>query len=219
MEISQIRKSPLFLKIIFIVSVAIIFFIGAITFKHVTVLKKTSTWISKSYEVSIELERLLSYIKDAETGQRGYLLSRDKSFLTPYYDSNDRIKKSFKRVTELTINSRTQQINLTKLQYLISRRLNYLSKNLYLVETTIDSEKLVASNLLSGKLAMDSIRVEIQGMITTQKNLLKYRQYDYNSTMNYTPLLIYLTLLITLILLVVLPSSPTTAKNLSALPL
>ena len=203
MEISQIRKSPLFLKIIFFVSVAIIFFIGAITFKHVTVLKKTSTWISKSYEVSIELERLLSYVKDAETGQRGYLLSRDKSFLRPYYDSNDRIKKSFKRVRELTINSRTQQLNLTKLQYLISRRLNYLSKNLYLVETTIDSEKLVASNLLSGKLAMDSIRVEIQGMITTQKNLLKYRQYDYNSTMNYTPLLIYLTLLITLILITV----------------
>ena len=203
MEITHLRKSPLFLKIIFIVSVAIIFFIGAITFKHVTVLKKTSTWISKSYEVNIELERLLSYVKDAETGQRGYLLSKDKSFLTPYYDSNDRIKKSFKRVSELTINSRAQQRNLKKLQYLISRHLNYLSKTLYLVQSTGYSEKIVASNLLTGKQAMDSIRIEIEGMITTQKNLLKYRQHDYNSTMNYTPLLIYLTLLITLILITV----------------
>jgi signal transduction histidine kinase/CHASE3 domain sensor protein len=203
MEISQLRKSPLFLKIIFTVSVAIIFFIGAITFKHVTVLKKTSTWISKSYEVNIELERLLSYVKDAETGQRGYLLSKDKSFLTPYYDSNASIKKSFKRVSELTINSRTQQINLQKLQYLISRHLNYLSKTLYLVESKEYNKKIVASNLLTGKQAMDSIRIEIEGMITTQKNLLKFRQHDYNSTMNYTPLLIYLTLLITLILITV----------------
>ena len=100
MEHIQLHKSPLFLKIIFIISVAIIFFIGAITFKHITVLKKSSTWIAQSYEVNIELERLLSYVKDAETGQRGYLLSKDKNFLTPYYSSKQRIKKSYKRVAE-----------------------------------------------------------------------------------------------------------------------
>jgi signal transduction histidine kinase/CHASE3 domain sensor protein len=203
MEIMQLHKSPLFLKIIFIVSLAIIFFIGAITFKHITVLKKTSTWISKSYEVNIELERLLSHVKDAETGQRGYLLSKNKSFLKPYDDSNEEIKKSYKRVAELTVNSRAQQRNLKKLQYLISRHLNYLSKTLYLVESEGYNEKIVSTNLVTGKEAMDSIRVEIEEMITTQKNLLQYRQNDYNSTMNYTPLLIYLTLLITLILITI----------------
>jgi signal transduction histidine kinase/CHASE3 domain sensor protein len=201
MEIIQLRKSPLFLKIIFIVSVAVIFFIGAITFKHITVLKKTSIWISKSYEVNIELERLLSYVKDAETGQRGYLLSKNKSFLKPYNDSNKYIKKSYQRVAELTVNSRAQQRNLKKLEYLISRHLNYLSKTLYLVSNTGYSEKTFTTNLVTGKKAMDSIRIEIEEMIGTQKKLLNYRQNDYNSTMNYTPLLIYLTLVITLILI------------------
>ncbi|SHG04693.1 hypothetical protein SAMN05444396_10416 [Flavobacterium segetis] len=203
MEHIQLHKSPLFLKIIFIISVAIIFFIGAITFKHITVLKKSSTWIAQSYEVNIELERLLSYVKDAETGQRGYLLSKDKNFLTPYYSSKQRIKKSYKRVAELTSNSRTQQRNLKRLQYLISRRLNFLSKTLYLVEQEVNDEKALAENSTIGKLAMDSIRTEIEGMIVTQKSLLRYRQQDYNSTMNYTPLLIYLTLLITLILITI----------------
>ena len=203
MEIMSLHKSPLFLKFIFIISVAIIFFIGAITFKHITVLQNTSTWINRSYEVNIELERLLSYVKDAETGQRGYLLSKDKSFLTPYYNSNVRIKKSFKRVADLTINSEAQQRNLKKLHYLINRHLNYLSKTLYLVENKELNQNVIFSSLNTGKAAMDSIRIEIAAMITTQKNILQSRQNDYNSTMNYTPLLIYLTLLVTLILITV----------------
>ena len=92
MKFIPLHKSPLFLRIIFVISVAIIFFIGGITFKHITVLKKSSTYVNNSYEVNIELERLMSYIKDAETGQRGYLLSLDKDFLKPYYNSSKLIK-------------------------------------------------------------------------------------------------------------------------------
>ena len=72
MKYVPLHKSPLFLKIIFIVSVAIIFFIGGITFKHITVLKKSSDYVNNSYEVNIELERLISYIKDAETRKRRF---------------------------------------------------------------------------------------------------------------------------------------------------
>ncbi|MBP4141614.1 CHASE3 domain-containing protein [Flavobacterium sp. I-SCBP12n] len=199
----QLHKSPLFLKIIFVISVAIIFFIGGITFKHITVLKKSSAYVSNSYEVNIELERLLSCIKDAETGQRGYLLTRDKKFLRPYHNSGALIKKSYQRISELTANSRTQQSNLKKLQYHINRRLNYLSKNLYLIEQKNYKIKTLDSNFVTGQKAMDSIRYRIQSMIITQKILLKNRQKDYESTMNYTPLLIYLTLIITLILITI----------------
>lgn len=198
-----LHKSPLFLKIIFVVSVAIIFFIGGITFKHITILKKSSAYVSNSYEVNIELERLMSCIKDAETGQRGYLLSKDKKFLIPYQNSGTLIKKSYQRISELTFNSRTQQNNLKTLQYHINKRLNYLSKNLYLVQHENYSEDELEYNLITGQKSMDSIRLRIEDMIITQKLLLKNRQKDYYSTMNYTPLLIYLTLIITLILITI----------------
>ena len=203
MKYIPLHKSPLFLKVIFVISVAIIFFIGGITFKHITVLKKSSTYVSNSHEVNIELERLMSYIKDAETGQRGFLLSKNKKFLKPYYDSNKLIKKSFKRVSILTANSRTQQSNLKKLQFFINKRLNYLSKNLYLVEYKGYDDSLFTTNLTIGQETMDSIRLKMEDMIITQNNLLKNRQKDYESTMNYTPLLIYLTLIITLILITI----------------
>ncbi|SDH33550.1 hypothetical protein SAMN04488062_10673 [Flavobacterium omnivorum] len=203
MKYVPLHKSPLFLKIIFIVSVAIIFFIGGITFKHITVLKKSSDYVNNSYEVNIELERLISYIKDAETGQRGYILSKDKIFLKPYYNSKTLVKKSFKRVSALTANSRTQQSNLKKLLYFINKKQNGLSKTLYLHELGINNEETFKSNLIVGRQTMDSIRLKIEDMINTQKNLLQNRQQDYKATMNYTPLLIYLTLIVTLILITI----------------
>ncbi|MGZ9733994.1 CHASE3 domain-containing protein [Flavobacterium sp. GNP002] len=203
MKYIQLHKSPLFLKIIFIISVAVIFFIGGITFKHITVLKKSSNYVSNSHEVNTELERLISFIKDAETGQRGYILTRDKQFLEPYLKSKDLVKKSFNHLSQLTKNSRTQQENLKKLLFFINKRQNYLSKTLYLSEHKNYDEKQLTANLLVGKQAMDSIRYKIEDMMTAQKNLLNNRQMEYESTMNYTPLLIYLTLIVTLILITI----------------
>jgi len=197
----QLYKSTVFLKVIFVLSIAIIFFIAAITFKHITVLKNSSIWLNKSYEVNTELERLISYIKDAETGQRGYLLSKDDSYLQPYYVSKDLVKVSFDKVSRLTKNSRTQQSNLKKLLYYINKKQNYLSKSLYLIKQNKTDELQIQKSLTEGKIVMDSIRSKIEDMIIAEQNLLDERQKDYEDTMAYTPIFIYLTLLVTLFLI------------------
>ena len=197
----QLYKSTIFLKVIFVLSIAIIFFIGGITFKHITVLKNSSIWLNKSYEVNTELERLISYIKDAETGQRGYLLSKDDTYLQPYYVSKDLVKVSFDKVSRLTKNSRTQQGNLKKLLYYINKKQNYLSKSLYLIKQNKTDELELQKNLTEGKIVMDSIRSKIEDMIIAEQNLLDERQKDYEDTMAYTPIFIYLTLLVTLFLI------------------
>ncbi|MBY0486874.1 MAG: CHASE3 domain-containing protein [Flavobacteriaceae bacterium] len=203
MKAFQLHKSPLFLKIIFVLSIAIIFFIGGVTFKHITVLKKSSVWVTNSYEVNMELEKLLSYIKDAETGQRGYIISKDEEFLKPYYNSKNLIKKSFNNITRLTKSSRTQQSNLKKLLFYINKRQNYLSKSIYLIRQEKYEVSELNNNLIKGRGVMDTIRVKVENMIDTEKTLLHIRQKDYENTMSYTPLFIYLTLLVTLILITI----------------
>jgi signal transduction histidine kinase/CHASE3 domain sensor protein len=199
----KLYQSSLFLKLIFVVSIAIIFFIGGVTFKHITVLKNSSIWVTKSYEVNTELERLISYIKDAETGQRGYLISKDETYLQPYYVSKDLVKISFNKVSRLTRNSRTQQSNLKKLLYYINKKQNYLSKSLYLIKQNQTDEVKLNNNLQEGRIAMDSIRIKIEDMMIAEKNLLRDRQKDYEETMSYTPILIFLTLLVTLFLITI----------------
>ena len=50
---------------------------------------------------------------------------------------------------------------------------------------------------------MDSVRIKVDDMIKTEENLLRYRQINYENTISYTPLFIYLTLLVTLILITI----------------
>ncbi len=199
----QVYKSTLFLKIIFVISVAIIFFIGGITFKHIDNLKKSTIWVNNSQEVNLELEKLISYIKDAESGQRGFLITKNDIFLEPYRNSKKEISNSLKKINYLTKNSKFQQYELKKLIYYINKRQNYLSKNLYYAQSKDFDAKQLNKNLLIGKGVMDTIRIKVEKLMVIEKNLLKRRQLKHKETISYTPLFIYLTLLITLILLTI----------------
>ena len=199
----QIHKSPIFLRILFILSAAVIFFTAGITFKHITVLKKSSAWVVDSYEVNIELEKLFSYLKDAETGQMGFAVTGDKKFLEPYFNSKKLMKFSFDKVSKLCKSSRTQQENLKKLLSLINKRQNHLSQSLILIKQNKINDLLLKENLVEGKKVMDSIRKKVAEMIVVEKKLLKVRQNAYKNTVDYTPLFIYLTLIVSLILLTI----------------
>ena len=127
MKLKSIYKSTIFLKIIFVVSIFVIFFISAVTYKHISLINNNSKSVKKSYEVNIELERLFSYVKDAETGQRGFLITKDSTFLVPYMNSKKKIANSFALVKSYTKNTQAQENNLRKLQFYINKKLNYLS--------------------------------------------------------------------------------------------
>jgi signal transduction histidine kinase len=87
--------------------------------------------------------------------------------------------------------------------FFINKKQNYLSKSIYLTEDKNYNKNELAKNLIIGKKTMDSIRSQIEEMMITEKLLLNYRQQEYISTMNYTPLLIYLTLIVTLLLITI----------------
>lgn len=200
------KKNPLylsssFIKIVFVISVFVIFFVSAITFKHLTSIRKTSFYVERSYHVSLELERVISYMKDAETGQRGFLLSKDSTYLKPYYESRIKIDRAFKKLSELTKDNPEQQRNIVKLRFLINKRKNYLSKNIYLAQNTETKKDVFLNNLKIGKITMDSIRAHINDMDRIEDHLFKTRTADYKSTMKFTPIIIYITLLITLLLI------------------
>ena len=169
MKINRIYKSTIFLKIIFVLSVFVIFLISAVTFKHINVLDNSSKWVNHSYDVNLELERLFSYLKDSETGQRGFLITKDSTFLVPYVNSKKKIAHSFALVKNYTKNNPAQEDNVRKLQFYISKRQNYLSATLHLSLKKSLSDKLVKEKLIIGKQTMDSVRSQINEMILLEK--------------------------------------------------
>lgn len=189
-------KSRIFLNIAFVISLVSIFFTASITYKHIEQLNTLSELVTKSYEVKLEIEKLLSSLKDAETGFRGYLLYKDKSFLEPYKHSRENLEKSFLRIKRLTKDNKTQQKNLTELYRMIAIRYSYFD------ETRMKESKYQKYFIINSKIAMDNVRAKTAEMSKLEDYLLKIREKSFNDTSYYTPFYALLIVLVTLFLII-----------------
>ena len=68
----------------FAVGLAIIVAIGASAYVSTQRLLEANRWVTHTHEVIEGLEHVLSLLKDAETGQRGFVLTGEQQYLEPY---------------------------------------------------------------------------------------------------------------------------------------
>src|ERR1700742_3918760 len=75
------------------VAVALVFFVvsGAISYSNIQTLRADSDQIVHSHDVITTLDALLSSTQDAETGQRGFVLTGAERYLQPYDDALPKI--------------------------------------------------------------------------------------------------------------------------------
>lgn len=190
-------KSRLFLNVAFVISLASIFFTASITYKHIVDLNKSTKLVMKSYEVKLELEKLISVLKDAETGYSGYVLYNDESFLERFNNSRASVDKSFSRIKELTEDNNTQQKNLVELNKLIALRYFYL--DIY----QINKNKTDKYFIKNSQKTMDNIRKKIAEMSKLEDYLLQKREKYFNDTSFYTPFYALLIVIITIALITI----------------
>ncbi|GAA4125080.1 hypothetical protein GCM10022250_10530 [Flavobacterium chungbukense] len=141
-----------------------------------------------TYEINIQLERLMSAIKDAETGQRGYIITRNARFLTPYIYSRDKVNTSFITLKKLTADNPQQQENLQKLFKLITLRFVSFENCLkYSDPKTYDKRKL-DNHMFGGRILMENIRFKVDEMNDIEKTYLKKRLKIYDAEISLSPL-------------------------------
>src|SRR4051812_27812880 len=105
MKLKDVFTSTIFLKSIFAISLFILIFLSSISYKHTTSLTRSTGALVHSYNVRNELEILMSHLKDAETGQRGFIISNDSNFLKPYLGARKNINRSLFILKQLADNN------------------------------------------------------------------------------------------------------------------
>lgn len=128
-------------------------------------------WVRHTAEVINELDLYLSSIKDAETYQRGYLLTKDPRFVDPYQKSKPEIERHQMRLTQLLSKSPIQTLRLQSISKMTDERLLLLER--HLKEFALNSN--LQQRFYEGKLIMESIRDSIEEMKAQEKNLLAIR--------------------------------------------
>ncbi len=123
-------------------------------------------------ETMATLDQLESALKDAETGQRGFLLSGDEAYLTPYRDATTRLPVMLKAMkTSQTEHLRPE--DLSKVSELIERKMKELRRT---IETRQSNGFEAAAAMVKGNQGreiMDEIRALIARMKADQLSSLQ----------------------------------------------
>ncbi len=184
----------------FALALPILVVIGAASYLSTAKLTDTAEWVAHTHQVLEKLEAVLSGLKDAETGQRGYLLTGDERYLEPFRSAQDTTSQKVKALRDLTRDNASQQRRLDILEPLIYGREGKFAELLETIEARKDKVKGFEAALKivrtdKGKKVMDEIRKTIDEMTSEENTLLKKRSDEAQaSARNATLTIIFSTL-------------------------
>src|SRR3984893_15912957 len=166
----------------FLVATAILVFVGWLSYRSTARFAEASEWRKHTYEVLRNLDETVVRLVDAETGQRGYLLTGDDAYLEPYRAAIKSIDQKIGDLNSLTSDNPNQQKRIQILEALAGKKLAELQRTIDLGK----NEGLAAANRVvlegSGKEAMDQIRALVSEMTNEEENLLKLRTQKANES-------------------------------------
>ncbi len=174
------------------ISICILFILSILFYSHLEDLSTSTNWVDHTYQVIQEIDRLKIFLGNAESSQRGFLLTHDSSFLKTYTQSEADEKTSILKLKSLINDNLSQQKNLSVLQGLISMRMNHLKQNMV---PQADSSVFL-EHLNRGKIAMDNCAVLFKKMDNEENNLLAARNkskelYEINAPKSFKTIFLF----------------------------
>lgn len=168
-------------------SLALLFISSIASYFSITNLIKSTKMVRTSNYAIENLNNVLSVLKDAETGQRGFLLTGDSKFLEPYSAAKEESQHMFQNLSSLISNDEIQLKNFEELKFNVKKRMEILDQNL----TNKKLYGVVTSDqLMAGKRYMDATRSIIAKMQAEENTLLEARVKSANLFASFTPILI-----------------------------
>lgn len=99
--------------------------VGIVPYRSLGSVQETSKWVTHTQDVLKQAEVAQGLLKDAQIGQRGYVITGDDVFLEPYRDALGRLPAAMDELRRLSRDNPQQQQRLAALQPVIAERLEY----------------------------------------------------------------------------------------------
>ncbi len=192
------------LQVVFSISVILLILSLVASFYSTQRLIANSQLVNHTNEVLLESENIISHLKDAETGQRGYLITLDSDFLNPYNGAYDKANRSYSALKNLTIDNDVQQRNLDEVKRLFDAKFNQMQLIIDLVrkrglsvsrDTGRQNDEMV-----KGKKIMDNIRVLIEQIKKEENKILQSRLEKQSFYITYTPIVLAIAAIVSILI-------------------
>ena len=181
----------------FSVSIVILLISSTASFLSINKLLYSSGMVNHTNEVTLEIQSVQQSMVDAETGQRGFLLSNDELFLEPFKNAYVLVQRNLNRIKELTVDNPRQQTNVAELEHDVNSRFSIMQS---MIDEKRAGETISLEQLRKGKTAMDEVRSVTKRMEDEEARLLVIRTSDQNRFANFTPVIIVIAAILALLI-------------------
>ncbi|HEX7252912.1 MAG TPA: PAS domain S-box protein [Thermoanaerobaculia bacterium] len=163
-------------------AVVLLGFLMAVTYRNTRRLIEAGAWVDHTRDVIGELESLSSSLRDAESSERGYLLTGIPEYLEPYQSCLATIPSRFNRLTTAMSDNPRQQLRLAKLRDLVVEKLRMMQDSI--AERDHAGLEGAAQSVAAGagQLKTDEIRALIGEIETEERALLQARTANSRGT-------------------------------------
>jgi two-component system CheB/CheR fusion protein len=135
----------------------------------------TTRRVEHTREVEGELQTMLSALREAETGQRGFLIDGDASYLEPYDRAIGRVDRHLALVQKLLVDEPVQRRSLRDLRRLVATKLEEMAATLRLYNSGDRPAALQVFRSGAGLRIMDQIQDLTDAMRAQETSLLAVR--------------------------------------------
>ena len=165
------------LPVTFSLVAVVIFFMasGFVSYWNTRIVNNDAAQVMHTHEVIISLEDLMSLAKDAETGQRGYLITGDDSYLEPYKKALLKIDDRIANIQRATADNPEQQARIPLIKKYLDSKLSELAETIDLRRNKgfEVARAVVVSD--RGKNEMDEVRSILSDMRDSEHDLRQKR--------------------------------------------
>src|ERR1700722_18783721 len=120
----------------YVVALLVMGVIGIVAYRATSELVDSADWVTHTHQVKETVSEILFTLTDADTGQRGYLLTGEERYLAPYQAAVKLIDQQVQHFQELTSDNPNQQRRVPTLRASIATKLSKMAELIDLKKRT-----------------------------------------------------------------------------------
>jgi len=149
--------------------------VALFVYNHSASLADARRLVGHTHEVIETNQRLMGLVEEAETGERGFLLTEDPDYLAPYRDAIRDLPATQRTLAGLVADNPGQVEHVGQLNTLVDGRIAFLTGRLAQAEHGDVQGARALIRQGGGPVAMRAIREKSRGIDTAEQTLLKAR--------------------------------------------
>ncbi|HEU5210328.1 MAG TPA: CHASE3 domain-containing protein [Longimicrobiales bacterium] len=159
----------------FVAGIAIVVLIGAVSYRAMTRSLANAAAVAETHEVLASLQRTQSLLLDAESAQRGYIITGDHDYLARFQSAHREISRELVRLRELRLADTEGTGRLSRLGTLIAQRMAMIREGITAYDASGPDAAGTGVFDGAGREVMDTVRALATSLERRERVLLQER--------------------------------------------